>query len=378
MKTCLRTAMAVAAAAILVSATSARAQYRDRSELPNPIHLTSQPQPDSEILPTPEAVPATELPPPAELEEYPPAWTVTDWLYDSTHGADDVVPRWTARVAGTTMKRANPSHRILFQDPLDPARHFDRGQFDFDFEYGVDASIARRLNHRHDLQFRYSRIFDGWDSAATGSTFSAPGLVVHSSPPLLLAPGRDVRATYESELGSFELNLRRRFNHYLTLLMGFRYTEVDERFHAELFGPGPVLGTYDTATENRLYGLQFGGEAVLWDRGGRLRIDNIVKAGIYGNGSGEQNTVLDTGTGGVFTASDQGGHVAFVGEVGLYAVFRLNDHLSIRGGYQAMVIEGLALAPDQVAVTDFVVGNGIDAGGNVFYHGALLGIELTR
>ena len=375
MRTHLRTAMAVAAVAIFVNAGSARAQSQYESEPTSPIRPTALFVPVPEAVP--EFVPTPEVARAPEIDGYS-GLTFPGRLSDANHGVDDVgVPCWTARAAMVMMKRTKPSHRILFQDPLDPARNFDRGEFQFDFEYGVDASMARRLNHCNDLQFRYLRIFNGWDSSATGSTYSNPGLVVRSSPPLFLTPGRDVLATYDSELGSYELNLRRRFNDHLTLLMGFRYTEVDERFRADLPGPGPILGTYDTATENRLFGLQFGGEAVLWDCGGRLRIDNILKAGIFANASGEQNTLLDTGAA-VFTASDRTEELAFVGEVGFYAVFRLTDHVSIRGGYQAMVIEGLALAPDQVAVTDFTAGNGIDAGGNLFYHGALVGIEVTR
>ena len=374
-KMCIHATMAVAAAAILVSAGSTHAQ--SQPELV-PIHeintsaelafadMSSEPE---YYLEAPEVAGGGYV----ELAGRPEH---AHWARNPNCCDDVYVPCWTARAAAVRMTRLDPTHRILFQDPLDPDRYFDRGDFHFEFETGVDVSLARRVGTCYDLQARCLRV-DGWNALATGSTASAAGLVVESDPPLFLAPGRSIAATYTSQLESIELNLRRHFNSRLTLLMGIRYADVDERFHAYLLGPGPVLGTYHTATGNRLFGLQFGCEAALWDRGGCLRIDNVLKAGVYANDFGAQDTVLDTGTM-VLPASDRAGQIAFLGEAGLFGVYRLTDSLSIRGGYQVVLIEGVALATDQMAVTDFVAQDGIDTSGGLFYHGALLGIELVR
>jgi hypothetical protein len=291
---------------------------------------------------------------------------------------DVCVPCWTARAAAVMMRRSDPSHRILFQDPLDPDRYFDRASFEFDYELGMDISLARRVGARHDVEVRYLRV-DGWKAEATGDTDPAAGLVIESDPPLFLAPGRDINAYYISQFESIEVNLRRHFNHRLVLLMGARYVDIDERFHARLRGPRPApeVGIYDTTTDNRLFGLQLGGEAA-WVECGRLRIDNIVKAGVYLNDCGAQDTVLDDSATGVFPASDAEGQVSFLGEVGLYGVYRLTDNVSLRAGYQIMWIQGVALATDQMAVTDFVAEDGIDVGGGLFYHGGMAGVEFVR
>jgi len=375
MKTCAPMAMAAAVVAFLVNVASGQVAFEENT-LPIPEVYGDHP------LPAP-SVPddaGYQLP---YLETVEPGYVESMGWYEPAAPADCpaccepvCIPRWTVRAAAVAMQRTNPSHRYLFEDPFDPSLHFERADFEFDYELGVDFSLARRLDWRHDLQARYLRV-DGWEALATGSTDPASGIVVKSDPELFFTPGRDIAGRYTSQFDTYELNLRRQFNDCLILLAGFRYADLRERFYADLVGPGPVLGTYDTATSNRLYGLQLGGEAKLWDRGGRLRIDNIVKAGVYGNDCAVHDTILDTGAQ-VYTASDRTGQVCFLGEAGLYAVIRLTRHLSVRGGYQVMWIEGLALATDQVAVTNFNDQNGIDARGGLFYHGAVLGLEFVH
>jgi hypothetical protein len=98
------------------------------------------------------------------------------------------------------------------------------------------------------------------------------------------------------------------------------------------------------------------------------------KAGIYGNDCG-QDSFLDTG-GVVDPAADNAGSAAFVGEAHLVANVRLCGNLSLRGSYGVLGTSSLALATDQMAVTDFVVGTGIHDTGNAFYHGGFLGLDF--
>ena len=69
---------------------------------------------------------------------------------------------------------------------------------------------------------------------------------------------------------------------------------------------------------------------------------------------------------------------AFVGEVGLTANYCFTDRLSRRGGYRLLWVDSVALATDQVAVSDFIFGHGIRASGDAFYHGALVGLQYVR
>ena len=56
---------------------------------------------------------------------------------------------------------------------------------------------------------------------------------------------------------------------------------------------------------------------------------------------------------------------------------QLTDHLALRGGYRLLWLDGVALASDQLAVSDFANGSGFNDSGNVFYHGAFAGFELA-
>ena len=89
--------------------------------------------------------------------------------------------------------------------------------------------------------------------------------------------GTAIDAGYVSQWHSFEVNAGHEFcQRRLAVLAGFRYAEIDESwgFGWSLVGTMPSL-SFDTATRNRLYGFQFGGQALLWDRGGPLSIEGL-------------------------------------------------------------------------------------------------------
>ena len=52
-------------------------------------------------------------------------------------------------------------------------------------------------------------------------------------------------------------------------------------------------------------------------------------------------------------------------------------HLSLRASCQAVWIEGVALAPEQIGANDFDTNaNSIDTHGGIFYYGGGLGAEV--
>ena len=68
-------------------------------------------------------------------------------------------------------------------------------------------------------------------------------------------------------------------------------------------------------------------------------------------------------------------NTAFLGEIGLVGVYQLTDTIALRAGYQLMWLDGVALASEQVQASNFATGTGADVHGDVFFHGALLGVE---
>lgn len=183
-------------------------------------------------------------------------------------------------------------------------------------------------------------------------------------------PGR----SHSSELLSAEFNLRRQVSDCFALLAGFRYFELDEHFHAD-FVDGGAPPTYDTFTRNRLYGAQVGTEVSLCSSD-RLTLDGFAEFGIC-HDSGYQTSILDTGIA-TLIAADGSDRAAFMGELAVTGNYSLTDCLSLEATYSLLWLETVVLATDQVPVTNFFTGAGIDGGGGEFYHGLLIGLVLRR
>jgi hypothetical protein len=128
-------------------------------------------------------------------------------------------------------------------------------------------------------------------------------------------------------------------------------------------------------TANRLYGGQTGANVSVVNRGA-ARIDGIFKAGLYGNAASNRFGVTQA-IGPAFATADRSGQVAFLGEIGVVGVYQWTDSIALRGGYQLLWLDGVALAPDQVTATRILTQNGINTTGDAFYHGALMGIQAN-
>ena len=204
----------------------------------------------------------------------------------------------------------------------------------------------------------------------TGIQFAAPNFSAVS-----VTPGDALRFDYSTRLYTAEASLRNHFSERLTLLGGFRWAELTERFDGSFYSPSADLALpfWTNRVQNHLYGFQVGGDLLVYD-GGTLRIDAVAKAGIYGNHASQETTsTFPTPYPGASASINRG---AFLGEVGITAVWRATQRLSYRFGYQAMWLDGVALSPNQAHVTDVTTGDAaVDAAGTVFFHGAVFGLE---
>jgi hypothetical protein len=282
-------------------------------------------------------------------------------------------PSWVFRGGALFMQRGTPDSSVLMFDTAAPANDINANEFNFDFEPGWEVSGIRDCGDRG-WEIRFMSI-DGWN-ATERLTAAAPTTVqINNNPVRAFGPGTTlVDAAYHSELLGGELNRRRRVNDCLTVFAGFRYFELDEHFHVDA-NSGLLPSTYDTLTANRLYGGQLGLEARLLSRD-RWTLEGLAKVGVYYNDSA-QTTALDTGAV-VVSATDTSDRAAFSADVGLLATYCLTDNLSLRASYNVLFFDSVVLASDQIPATNFVTGAGIASGGDVFYHGALVGLEYRR
>jgi hypothetical protein len=278
--------------------------------------------------------------------------------------------------------------------PLISARDFRFSEF----ETGYRLEMGRWLLPGLMLEGSYFRLRE-WDAEAqvtsTGQFITVPGGAGDAlSPPFPQPfPGDlDVNNffqslqhtfTYQSELINAEMNLRAVWNwrHMIrSELVGFRYLQLRERFTMvsiddRLATPQQGIGTYTIRADNDLYGLQYGQELVV-PVNNCLRLTGNVKAGLYVNDAIQRSRIINDNIVVVDTEGDKA-DLALVGEVNFRADYQINKFLAVRGGYQMMWLDGLALAPEQY--TFFPLNfDDLDRSGNLFIHGFTIGIELKR
>ncbi len=281
---------------------------------------------------------------------------------------------WLVTADALFLHRRDPAGAVLIADAIDDTVILDAGDFDFGMHAGLDLSVTRRLGDRWGMEVRYFGV-DRWvASTATGTTLDSL-LLVNSLPPRYPVAGAGVEAHYSSQLHNVEINGHYHIRPSWTLLAGFRYAELDERFAVgSIDSANPFL--YETSARNRLAGFQIGTAVKLWDCGGPLSVEGVVKAGVFGNRAAQRSAWDEAAV--LPAVSDRAIETAFIGEVGAIASYRMTKHLSIRGGYRLLWIDRVALAGDQMAVSNFISDQGIDPTGDAFYHGAFVGLQYAR
>jgi hypothetical protein len=254
---------------------------------------------------------------------------------------------------------------------------------DFDFEPGARVLLRREFCDGHMWEASYFGIYD-WNAGATvtadGPTLSIPGALGRFSN--LHGSADVIDVDYTAELHSAEINCIDSCCHCcgpwyrrVSWFAGFRYLNLDEHFNIRSTDFLEGTGDYNIHAYNNLYGAQIGGRIERWAN--RFGWEVTGKAGIFGNDVGQRQFVTDFPQGFLarpLTGADDG-RAAFVGELNLSLNYRLTDVWSVRGGYNVLWIEGVALAPDQLDFTRVPAsGTDLNVNGGVFAHGAHVGV----
>lgn len=282
-------------------------------------------------------------------------------------------PRWSFSADAVALQRSSTRSQVLFRELDSTTALLNAHEWDTPAAMGFQVGAIRHGPCGWDLELGYFQI-DGWNA-----NYSIPqdSLMVTS------ADGSgfrviDSEARYTSAIHLAEINLRHQCFDGFTLLAGFRAGELNEVYNATGTGAlTPTAISFDTKTFNHLYGFQVGTDYEFYNMGGPLRISALCKSGIYGNSASQRSRQIET------DVSDQTLEMArnqttFMGEVGLVTSYDVTRHLTLRASCQAMWIEGIALAPEQIGANTFgqQPGVGLDTHGGVFYYGGGLGAEL--
>lgn len=281
---------------------------------------------------------------------------------------DGAAPRYRLRAGAVWMQRVKDDWNVLIESTANPLRQLNADRFDFDWEPGLDLSFSRICWDDHQCEIR----FLGLREFEAGQQIDIQGsdVRINSSPPVFVPAVNSIDSNHSCDLYGFELNW-----HYVTYrpfnyIFGFRYLGLDEQMSALLNTPVQTHGL-QVATQNRLYGMQFGIESVpelpLFDW---HCLTWFAKAGIFGNDA-DQKTVLATSQLGQIV-NESPDTSAVVWEFGVGLDLPLSDCVSVQGGYSALIVDRIAVAADQLETIDFLQASGSDNRGTVMFHGASL------
>jgi hypothetical protein len=265
-------------------------------------------------------------------------------------------------------------------------------QLDFDEASGFRFSGMFQVSAGGSVEFTYFGTFHWHKSASVsdpnGGLFSVVSDFGQFAQFAELDNATFQRIDYSSTFDNFEINFRRRWvapncRYQGSWLAGVRYFKLDEDFQYVSVADGTA--DFDVNTNNSLTGFQAGGDLWLCVVPG-LRLGGEFKAGIFGNHASQGTTITATSLPEAFEESVVVNDVAFVSNLDLMMLYRLNYNWTFKLGYQFLFVDGVALAsenfnPTPPAVFAGVPGNiireeTINDNGNVFYHGLMIGAEF--
>ena len=201
-----------------------------------------------------------------------------------------------------------------------------------------------------------------------------------------------IRIKYESRLHNVELNYKHHFspwgNFTPTLLTGFRFMSVPERFNITAvgedccIGSSPSIADYKIKTTNYLFGVQIGGDGT-YRFGPSFDVGLRAKVGLFANRARQRtqycsvdsppNDCSDEN----FRGRSSRTGAAGVAEAGLFATWNLHQNVALTAGYQILYIAGLALAPEQMATSNSQGAlSQLNNSGSAFYHGPSVGVKV--
>ena len=169
---------------------------------------------------------------------------------------------------------------------------------------------------------------------------------------------------YESRLQSLEANVYRPYTCWSKLIAGVRWMQLHEA--SAVSGVGPLASDARAINlTNNFYGAHVGMQRLLFDNGGCLTVDGLVKGGVFANDISRKVTGFGSPT--LDTMA-----VSFIGDIQLQANFEVTCNWSVTAGYQMLFVTGAAEAPKQ-----YNMPTEINHGSFIFYHGANVGMAYT-
>jgi len=316
---------------------------------------------------------------PADAPQSSPRWTFSaeGIGLERLGGADQTLVQ---RVPGTVPFYAFPPAPPLYDTAIYPGfEALNSNQLRQGFAAGPKLGLTYRDPSGLGFELTYFDVLGFSAARAIGPDIPANWLVMKAPGSFWQTqdfPYQAMRWKDATTLYSVEANGRLSVSSRVTLLAGFRFLEVNDELQGTLtpFDLGqptwkmadpsstlwriadPPLGTppainppfWTTKTTNDLYGFQIGVDGKLWELG-PLSLDGLIKAGVYDDSAGQSALVSMAKQ--LYPAHAATNAAAFAGEAELNATYQLGKGFALKAGYEALWLDGLALAPGQISQT---------------------------
>jgi hypothetical protein len=171
----------------------------------------------------------------------------------------------------------------------------------------------------------------------------------------------------------------------VSLTLGVRHVSTREHLalHSESSAPaGGAINDLAIRTDNNMWGGQLGCQ-VAWLQSAHTWLEFDGK-GVMFNNDASQNTLYTQTLGGVpapFPSTAAGQRTAWMGDLSAAYNIQFHPGLVLRLGYQAIFLNGVALAADNIQSDNnqLRLGPGeLDDAGEVVYHGPFIGLMWNR
>ncbi len=282
---------------------------------------------------------------------------------------------------------------------------FNSNQLQQGFSAGPKVSLTYHDDSGYGVELSYFNFFGrtatkaiGPDSPADWLVMRAPGIFWQTQD----FPYQAMAWSAATNLYNVEANGRLDLSNRVTMLAGFRWLQLNDNLQGALtppdqtaptwktvcsgcnifqITPGGTAGNYppfwNTSTTNNLYGVQIGVNGKILELG-RFSLEGLMKFGLFDDHAGQSTGVSLQKV--VYPSQATTNRVAFVSEAGLQLKYQLGKGLALKAGYEALWLDGVALAPGQIQKTytlSTVRALGVNCGSSVLFQGATFGLEYS-
>ena len=269
----------------------------------------------------------------------------------------------------------DPNHDVVVarRFMLDGPTALSTSDLDPEFDSGARLTFGRTFGGCYQVEGIYQGVYS-WDDVATVA--DSGGVLSSIANGFTTETGSFAGETLFTAMHSAEVNFRAWLDlppgpFDVQLLVGARHMSIDEDFGFQFDVPASDILI---ETKNDLWGVQLGID-LKWLVHPRCYIDFDAKGAICNN-----NVQLDTNDAESGVASSD--RTAFLGDLLLTANWQMTPSWSIRAGYQALFVNGVAVGPDNLAANAALLQAGrpaqLDDRGEVVFHGPVLGVMWAR